>query len=146
MTVVGTSKGAEFASLLAANGFAVDNLVAFVPAHYSYSGLDFSTGKDLPSFSLRGEAVPFASFRQSGVLTGLKMLGRMITAYPVSYRPTYEGGGQLRRGCRPDRAWQLRRQRRVLRRRRRPDVAVRRRGAWGPVSYTHLTLPTICSV
>ena len=91
VTVMGTSKGAEFASLLAANGFAVDNLVAFVPAHYSYSGLDFSTGKDLPSFSLRGEAVPFASFRQSGVLTGLKMLGRMIAAYPVAYRPTYEG-------------------------------------------------------
>ena len=91
VTVIGTSKGAEFAALLAAKGFAVDNVVAFVPAHYSYSGLDFSTGKDLPSFTLRGEAVPFASFRQSGVLTGLKMFGRMIAAYPVSYRPTYEG-------------------------------------------------------
>lgn len=91
VTVLGTSKGAEFAALLAANGFALDNLVAFVPAHYSYSGLDFSTGQDLPSFTLRGEAVPFASSWQSGVLTGLKMFGRMIAAYPASYRPTYEG-------------------------------------------------------
>ena len=91
VTVMGTSKGAEFAALLAANGFAVDNLVGFVPAHFSYSGLDFSSGQDLPSFTLRGEAVPFASSWQSGVLTGLKMFGRMIAAYPASYRPTYEG-------------------------------------------------------
>ncbi|OFT57729.1 acyl-CoA thioester hydrolase [Corynebacterium sp. HMSC05H05] len=94
VTVVGTSKGAEFAALVAANGFAVDNLVAFVPAQYSYSGLDFSTGEDLPSFTVRGEAVPFASFRQSGMLAGLKMFGRMIAAYPVAYRPTYEGAAE----------------------------------------------------
>lgn len=91
VTVVGTSKGAEFAALLAANGFAVDNLVAFAPAHYSYSGLDFSSGKDAPSFTLRGEAVPFASFRDSGVSAAMRLFGSMLAAYPVSYRATYEG-------------------------------------------------------
>ena len=90
VTVIGASKGAEFALLLAQHGFAVDNVVAFAPAHYSYSGLDFSSGQDLPSFTLGGQAVPFASFRDASIGTGLKMLWQGVTAYPISYRATYE--------------------------------------------------------
>lgn len=47
VTVIGTSKGAEFAELLAARGYPVDNVVAFAPAHYSYSGLDCARGQEL---------------------------------------------------------------------------------------------------
>lgn len=90
VTVIGTSKGAEFAELLAARGYPVDNLVAFAPAHYSYSGLDFSKGQELPSFTDRGETVGYASFRESSISAGAKMLWDMATSYPVSYRPTYE--------------------------------------------------------
>lgn len=90
VTVIGNSKGAEFALLLAQHGFAVDNVVAFAPAHYSYSGLDFSSGKDLPTFTLRGEAVPFASFRNASVTTGLRTMWHSVTSYPVSYLATYE--------------------------------------------------------
>ena len=43
VTVIGTSKGAEFAELLAARGYPVDNLVAFAPAHYSYSCLLYTS-------------------------------------------------------------------------------------------------------
>lgn len=90
VTVIGTSKGAEFVTLLAQHGFKVDNVVAFAPAHYSYSGLDFSRGEDLPSFTLRGEPIAYASFRDASVGTGLKTIWSSITGAPSSYRETYE--------------------------------------------------------
>lgn len=91
VTVIGTSKGAEFTELLAARGYSVDNLVAFAPAEYSYGGLDFSSrGEELPSFTDRGETVGYASFRESSISAGAKMLWDMSTSYPVSYRATYE--------------------------------------------------------
>lgn len=90
VTVIGTSKGAEFAELLTAHGYPVDNLVAFVPAHYSYSGLDFARGEELPSFTDRGETVGYASFRKASISAGAKMMWDMATGYPVSYRATYE--------------------------------------------------------
>lgn len=90
VTVIGTSKGAEFAELLAARGYPVDNLVAFAPSHYSYSGLDFARGEELPSFTDRGETVGYASFREASISAGAKMMWDMATGYPVSYRATYE--------------------------------------------------------
>lgn len=94
VTVIGTSKGAEFAELLAAHGYPMDNLVAFAPAHYSYSGLDFAGGADRPSFTDRGEEVGYASFREASISAGAKMLWDMATGYPVSYRATYEGAAR----------------------------------------------------
>lgn len=94
VTVIGTSKGAEFAELLAAHGYPVDNLVAFAPAHYSYSGLDFSSGTDQPSFTDQGEEVGYASFRESSISAGAKLAWDMATKYPVSYRATYEGAAR----------------------------------------------------
>lgn len=90
VTVIGASKGAEFALLVAQHGFAVDNVVAFAPAHMSYSGLDFTSGQDLPSFTLRGEPVPYASFRDAEWRTGLTTMWHALTAHPISYRSTYE--------------------------------------------------------
>ncbi|WKK62022.1 acyl-CoA thioester hydrolase/BAAT C-terminal domain-containing protein [Corynebacterium sp. P3-F1] len=94
VTVIGTSKGAEFAELLAAKGFAVDNVVAFAPGHYSYSGLDFSSGEDLPSFTSRGKPVEWASFRKASITAGAKVMWDMATKYPVSYRSTYESAAK----------------------------------------------------
>ncbi|GAB3084702.1 dienelactone hydrolase family protein [Corynebacterium aquatimens] len=90
VTVIGASKGAEFAALLAQHGFGVDNVVAFAPAHYSYSGLDFSSRDDQPSFTLRGAPIPHASFRDADPATGFRAMWEGITAHPVSYRKTYE--------------------------------------------------------
>lgn len=123
VTVIGTSKGAEFAELLAARGYPMDNLVAFAPAHYSYSGLDFARGQELPSFTDRGETVGYASFRESSISAGAKMMWDMATSYPVSYRATYEaaaanagddarielsdfGGNALLFGGEADQMWQ----------------------------------------
>lgn len=94
ITVIGTSKGAEFTANLAAHGYPVDNLINFTPAHYSYSGLDFSSQKEQPSFTHNGEPVPFATFRSGNVSVGMKMMWDMITAYPPEYRPTYENAAE----------------------------------------------------
>lgn len=90
VTVIGSSKGAEFALLLAEHGYPVDNVVAFAPAHYTYNGLDPSGGMNGGSFTDRGEELPYASFRTLPARTGLKMMWEGMTAYPTSYRSVYE--------------------------------------------------------
>lgn len=91
VTVIGTSKGAEFALLLAARAFAVDNVVAFAPGHYSYAGLDFTGRYEKPSFTFKGGAVPFASLRRVPVTTAAPMFWKLATGAPVSHRASYEG-------------------------------------------------------
>ena len=92
ITAIGTSKGAELVALLAAHGYAVDNIVAFAPADHSYSGLDFSGRVEKPSFTHRGEPVPFASFRESGA--GFGMFWDMLLNRPPSYRASYVGAAE----------------------------------------------------
>lgn len=94
LTVVGTSKGAEYTALLAAKGFPVDNLVNFTPGEFSYTGLDFSSQEEKPSFTLKGEAVPFASMRQGDPGSGFKLFWDFLTGYPPQYRPGYESAAQ----------------------------------------------------
>lgn len=94
ITVIGTSKGAEFSAELAAHGFAIDNLVAFAPADRSYFGLDYTTQDELPSFTYRGEAVPFASYRDGDAGATAKLMWDMATGYPPSYRATYESAAE----------------------------------------------------
>lgn len=91
ITVIGTSKGAEFSAELAAHGFAIDNLVNFAPADRTYFGLDYTTQDGLPSFTYRGEAVPFASYRNGDIGATAKLMWDMATGYPPSYRASYEG-------------------------------------------------------
>ncbi len=90
ITVIGTSKGAEFSAELAAHGFALDNLVNFAPSDHSYFGLDYTTGSELPSFTYRNKAVPFASQRNADLGATAKLTWDLITNYPPSYRATYE--------------------------------------------------------
>ena len=90
ITVIGTSKGAEFSAELVAHGFAIDNLVNFAPADHTYFGLDYTTQDELPSFTYRGEAVSFASYRNGDVGATARLMWDMATGYPPSYRATYE--------------------------------------------------------
>lgn len=94
ITVIGTSKGAEFSAELAAHGFAIDNLVNFAPADHTYFGLDYTSRDELPSFTYRGEPVPFASQRTIGIGTSAKLMWDMMTGYPPSYRATYESAAE----------------------------------------------------
>lgn len=88
VTAVGASKGAELVALLAARDYPVDNIVAFAPASYSYAGLDFGSQDEKPSFTDRGEPVPFGSFRVQGV--GFGPLVDSLLGVPPSYLQTYE--------------------------------------------------------
>lgn len=90
LTVVGTSKGAEFGAELAARGFPIDNIVCFSPADHSYFGLDFSSENPQPSFTYGGQPVSFASYMDGDLSAGAKMLWDLATSYPPSYRAVYE--------------------------------------------------------
>lgn len=89
ITVIGTSKGAEFTAELAAHGYAVDNIVNYAPADHSYPGLDFSSREEKPSFRHRGSPVPFASFRNVGAATFVPMMWDLIISRPPRYRESY---------------------------------------------------------
>lgn len=90
ITVIGTSKGAEFSAALACHGFAVDNLINFAPADHFYPGLDFHSRDELPSFTYQGHAVPCASFRTIGARTYLPLLWDLVAHRPPRYRENYE--------------------------------------------------------
>lgn len=90
VTVIGTSKGAEYTALLAAYGFPVDNLVNFAPGSLSYQGLDFSSRDGLPSFVNNGQPIPYASFAAASPGTGLSLMWDMITGRPPAFRAIYE--------------------------------------------------------
>lgn len=89
LTVIGSSKGAELALVLAEEYEQIDNVVLFAPTMHSYQGLVF--GQEVPaSFTRGGEDVPFLSFRDAslGALAG--QLSAMAFNYPISYLPTYQ--------------------------------------------------------
>lgn len=90
ITVIGTSKGAEFSAELAAHGFAIDNLVNFTPADHSYAGLDYTSQNEFPSFTYRGQAVPFVSLRKADPSASAKLMWDLATNYPPSFRASYE--------------------------------------------------------
>lgn len=89
LTVIGSSKGAELALLLAEQYEQIDNVVLYAPTMHSYQGLMF--GQEVPaSFTRGGQDVPYLSFRDAslGALAG--QLSAMAFNYPVSYLSTYE--------------------------------------------------------
>lgn len=89
ITLIGSSKGAEFTAELAAHGYAFDNLVNYAPADHTYAGLDFSSRDEKPSFAYRGEDVPFASFRTVDGATSRAMIWDLMIGRPPRYRETY---------------------------------------------------------
>ena len=94
ITAIGTSKGAEFVELLAAHDFPVDNIIAIAPAQYSYTGLDFSRGPSMASFTLHGEDIPFASITDASAGASINMMRDMIFGRPISYRRVYSEAAQ----------------------------------------------------
>lgn len=90
ITVVGSSKGAEFSAELVAHGFAIDNLVNFAPADHSYFGLDYKNSEELPSFTYQGDPVPFVSQGNADAGITALLLWDLATGYPPSYRACYE--------------------------------------------------------
>jgi dienelactone hydrolase len=90
LTVIGSSKGAELALLLAEHHPQIDNVVLFAPSMYAFQGLG-SGWPGTSSWSLGGEEVPYLSFEDASVLGALtSQLSAWVFDHPTAYRSTYE--------------------------------------------------------
>ena len=88
VTVIGSSKGAELALLLAAEHEMIDNVVAFAPAMHAFQSLAFGA-EPTSSWTLDGEEVPYLSFQHASISSTARMFSAMAFNYPIAYRSTY---------------------------------------------------------
>src|SRR5699024_1143079 len=88
VTVIGTSKGAELALLLAAEHEVIDNVVTFAPTMHAYQSLKFGA-ETTSSWTLDGEDVPYLSFQRASIGSTARMFAALAFNYPVAYRSTY---------------------------------------------------------
>ena len=88
ISVLGASKGAEYALNLASKYPEIDNLVLIAPAAYNFAGLDF---KDYSSsWTYKGEELPYIDIKKSSFSSFLKnVLVPAITKSPISFKDTY---------------------------------------------------------
>lgn len=88
VTVIGTSKGAELALLLAAEHEVIDNVVTFAPTMHAYQSLKFGA-ETTSSWTLDGEDVPYLSFQRASIGSTARMFAALAFNYPIAYRSTY---------------------------------------------------------
>lgn len=89
LTVLGASKGAELSAELASTyPQDIDNIVLLAPSAYSYQGLT-SDFEDVPSWTFRGEDVPWISLRDASPGRAITMSTRLGLGFPTSYRDVY---------------------------------------------------------
>lgn len=89
LTVLGASKGAEYALNLATKYKRIDKLILIAPAAYNFSGLDFE--KLGSSWTWQGKELPYIDVRQSdfGVFFRDMLLPSVINT-PVAYKNIYD--------------------------------------------------------
>lgn len=89
ITVVGASKGAEYALNLATKYPEITNVIALAPSAYNYAGLDNETVGS--SWTWQGQDLPFIDFRRSSLGALVKgILWPSLTKNIVTYRNTYQ--------------------------------------------------------
>lgn len=89
ISVIGTSKGAEYALNLATKYDEISALVLRAPSAYNFAGLDFSQDSK-SSWTWKGQPLPFIDIRTSnGAEFVSNVLLPMITGAPIEYLPTY---------------------------------------------------------
>lgn len=88
ISVLGASKGAEYALNLASKYPEIDNLILISPSSYNFAGLDF---KDYgSSWSYKGKELPYIDIKKSSLTSSLKnVIGPAIIKSPISYKETY---------------------------------------------------------
>ena len=89
ISVLGASKGAEYALNLACKYPEIDNLILIAPSSYNFAGLDF---KDYgSSWTYKGEQLPYIDIKKSSFNSFLKnIIVPTIIKSPISYKETYE--------------------------------------------------------
>lgn len=89
ISVLGASKGAEYALNLASKYPEIDNLILISPSSYNFAGLDF---KDYgSSWTYKGKELPYIDIRKSSFKSFLKnVIVPNIIKSPISYKETYK--------------------------------------------------------
>ena len=88
ITVIGASKGAEYALNLASKYDDIDNLVLIAPSSYNFVGLDFNQYGS--SWTYQGEELPYIDIQKSSFVAFIKNIIYPMTAKaPISYKDTY---------------------------------------------------------
>ena len=88
ISVLGASKGAEYALNLACKYPEIDNLILISPSSYNFAGLDF---KDYgSSWTYKGEELPYIDIKKSSFNSFLKkIIVPAIIKSPISFKDTY---------------------------------------------------------
>ena len=88
ISVLGASKGAEYALNLACKYPEIDNLILIAPSSYNFAGLDF---KDYgSSWTYKGKELPYIDIKKSSFNSFLKnILVPAIIKSPISFKDTY---------------------------------------------------------
>ena len=88
ISVLGASKGAEYALNLASKYPEIDNLILMAPSSYTIAGLDF---KDYgSSWTYKGEELPYIDIKKSSFNSFLKnIIVPAIIKSPISFKETY---------------------------------------------------------
>ena len=88
ISVLGASKGAEYALNLASKYPEIDNLILIAPSSYNFAGLDF---KDYgSSWTYKGKELPYIDIKKSSFNSFLKnIIVPAIIKSPISYKETY---------------------------------------------------------
>ena len=91
ITVIGSSRGAEFSAQLASHGFPIDNLVNYAPTDRSYPG-EFDPGNprvEYPPFTYQGMPVPFAGYGHNSSRVMADFFWDRLTGRPMYLRPMH---------------------------------------------------------
>lgn len=88
ISVLGASKGAEYALNLASKYPEIDNLILISPSSYNFAGLDF---KDYgSSWTYKGKELPYIDIKKSSFNSFLKnIIVPAIIKSPISFKDTY---------------------------------------------------------
>ena len=88
ISVLGASKGAEYALNLASKYPEIDNLILMAPSSYNFAGLDF---KDYgSSWTYKGKELPYIDIKKSSFNSFLKnIIVPAIIKSPISFKETY---------------------------------------------------------
>lgn len=88
ISVVGASKGAEYALNLASKYPEIDNLILMAPSSYNFSGLDFNNYGS--SWTYKGKELPYVDIKKSSFNSFLKnIIVPAIIKNPISFKESY---------------------------------------------------------
>ena len=88
ISVLGASKGAEYALNLASKYPEIDNLILYAPSSYNFAGLDFKNYGS--SWTYKGKELPYIDIKKSSFKSFLKnIIGPALIKSPISFKETY---------------------------------------------------------